>query len=184
MIASALKQFKYNKQLADKAIAQVAVDALFHRFHEDDNSIVMIIQHLSGNMKSRWTNIFTEDGEKRNRDRDAEFEEIIQTKEDALQAWESGWKVLFDTMSTLETSDLERIIYIRNEGIKVSDAIIRQLCHYSYHVGQIVYKCKQSKGDNWKTLSIPRNESAKYNFKKFEQIKEEKDYLDSLLDEN
>ena len=184
MLSASVKQFKYYKQLAEKSMAQIEVNALFHRLHADDNSIVMIIQHLSGNMKSRWTNIFTEDGEKEWRNRDAEFEEIIVTKEDALQVWESGWTRLFETLDSLTTSDLDRIIYIRNEGIKVSDAIIRQLCHYSYHIGQIVYKCKQVSNGDWKTLSIAKNESEKYNFKKFEKIKEEKDYLDSLLDES
>lgn len=184
MLTSSIKQFKYYKQLADKSIAQIESEALFHRLHEDDNSIVMIIQHLSGNMKSRWTNIFTEDGEKEWRNRDSEFEELIQTKEKAMEVWESGWFTLFETLDSLTTSDLDRIIYIRNEGIKVSNAIIRQLCHYSYHVGQIVYKCKQLSKGEWKTLSIARNASASYNFKKFDQIKEEKDYLDSLLDES
>lgn len=184
MLISAIKQFRYYKQLADKSISQCGEGAMHDKFHDDDNSIAMIIQHLSGNMKSRWTNIFTEDGEKSSRNRDAEFEDAFQTTDEINIMWESGWEILFDTLNSLDESDLDRVIYIRNEGIKVSDAIIRQLCHYSYHVGQIVYKCKQlSKGD-WKTLSIAKNDSVKYNFKKFEQIKEEKDYLDSLLDES
>jgi len=184
MLASSIKQFKYYKQLGDKSMSQISEDAIFHKLHDDDNSIAMVIQHLSGNMKSRWTNIFTEDGEKEWRNRDAELEEVIKTKAEALEIWESGWKTLFETLESLSESDLDSMIYIRNEEIKVSDAIIRQLCHYSYHVGQIVYKCKQLSVGEWKTLSIARNESAKYNFKKFEQIKGEKDYLDSLLEES
>jgi len=97
--------------------------------------------------------------------------------------WESGWKILFDTLGSLQESDLDRIIYIRNEGMTVSDAILRQMCHYSYHCGQIVFKCKQLAEENWISLSIPKNKSADYNFKKFDQIRKEKHYLDSLLEE-
>ncbi len=184
MITSSIKHLKHYKHLADKSISQVSAEDIFHRLHNDDNSIAMIIQHMSGNMKSRWTNIFTEDGEKEWRNRDAEFEEIIKTRDEVLNEWESGWKILFETLESLTDSDLIRSIYIRNEGITVADAIIRQLCHYSYHIGQIVYKCKQCSNGEWKTLSIAQNHSVRYNFKKFEQIKAEKDYLDSLMDDS
>lgn len=183
MLASSIKQFKYYKLLADKAMAQVSTAYLFEKLHEADNSIAMIIQHLAGNMKSRWTNIFTEDGEKAWRNRDAEFEEELKSKEALLEIWQIGWDTLFQTLGSLSEDDLSRIIYIRNEGMTVSDAIIRQLCHYSYHVGQIVYKCKQSREHAWQSLSIPKNNSAAYNFKKFDQIKEQKHFLDNLLEE-
>lgn len=183
MLSSSIKQFRYYKQLADKAMGQAADSGLFHRFHDDDNSIAMIVQHLSGNMISRWTNIFTEDGEKTWRNRDQEFEEVLKDKTELTQVWEAGWKVLFETLESLEENDLSKVIYIRNEGMSVSDAIIRQLCHYSYHCGQIVYKCKQLTSGNWQSLSIPKKGSDQYNFKKFEQIKAEKHFLDSLLDE-
>lgn len=184
MLSSSIKQFKYYKQLADKAMDQVASPALFHRFHEDDNSIAMIVQHLAGNMQSRWTNIFTEDGEKSWRKRDSEFELIIQNIDELKQIWESGWSVLFDTLGSLKDEDLNRILYIRNEGMTVIDAILRQLCHYSYHCGQIVYKCKQQNNGTWTSLSIPKLASNSYNFKKFEQVKEQKHFLDSLQDES
>jgi hypothetical protein len=183
MITSSIKQFKYYKQLADKALAQIQPDQLCHRYHEDDNSIAIIIQHMSGNMKSRWTNIFTEDGEKMWRKRDEEFEPITTNVEEIFQLWNDGWQVLFQTLEHLSDSDLDRIIYVRNEGMTVSDAILRQLCHYSYHCGQIVYKCKQLSGDHWQTLSIAKNQSEVYNFKKFEQIAEQKHFLDSLLEQ-
>jgi uncharacterized damage-inducible protein DinB len=183
MLSSSIKQFKYYKQLADKAMAQIQSEQVTHRFHENDNSIAIIISHMSGNMKSRWTNIFTEDGEKSWRNRDQEFEPKLSQISDILSQWEEGWKVLFDTLGSITENDLNRTIYIRNEGMSVSDAILRQLCHYSYHCGQIVYKCKQLAGDHWDTLSIAKNQSEAYNFKKFEQIAEQKHFLDSLLDQ-
>ena len=183
MLVSAIKQFTYYKQLADKAINQIQEEGLFHQFHDNDNSIAIIMKHMAGNMKSRWTNIFTEDGEKPWRNRDSEFESSLKTRKECIDLWESGWKILFDTLGSLQESDLDRIIYIRNEGMTVTDAILRQMCHYSYHCGQIVFKCKQLAEENWISLSIPKNKSADYNFKKFDQIREEKHYLDSLLEE-
>lgn len=183
MLSTSIKQFKYYKQLADKSMAQVEANSLFHTFHHDDNSIAVVIQHLSGNMKSRWTNIFTEDGEKPWRNRDSEFEPFIASKAELMEIWEAGWMVLFQALDSVSAHDLSRIIYIRNEGMTLEDAILRQLCHYSYHCGQIVYKCKQLSEGNWESLSIPKNESADYNFKKFEEIKAQKHFLDSLLEE-
>lgn len=183
MLSSSIKQFRYYKQLTDQAIAQISTEQLEHRFHESDNSIVIIMQHMAGNMKSRWTNILTEDGEKKWRNRDQEFEPSTTNTKDVLHQWEEGWKVLFDTLQSISENELDRIIYIRNEGMTVSDAILRQLCHYSYHCGQIVYKCKQLIGDDWQTLSIAKNQSEAYNFKKFEQIAEQKHFLDSLLEQ-
>jgi len=182
MLVSSIKQFKYYKQLAEKAMAQVEPSVLFDKFHDNDNSIAMVIQHLSGNMFSRWTNIFSEDGEKPWRKRDEEFEVVIQEIDQLQNVWNSGWDQLFTTLQSLNEDDLQKIIYIRNEGMTVEDAIIRQLCHYSYHCGQIVYKCKQT-SENWQSLSIPKTGSTAYNFKKFEQIKEQRHFLDSLLDQ-
>ena len=182
MLESSIKQFKYYKQLAEKAIAQVEISVLFDQLHEDDNSVAMIVQHLSGNMLSRWTNIFTEDGEKPWRNRDREFEVNIQDIEQLSEVWKKGWDQLFDTLDRLDENDLQKTIYIRNEGMTVEDAIIRQLCHYSYHCGQIVYKCKQN-NTHWQSLSVPKNGSVNYNFKKFDQIKAQKHFLDSLLDD-
>jgi hypothetical protein len=180
MLTSSIKQFNYYKQLAEKAMSQVDDGSLFNRLHGDDNSIAIIVQHLAGNMQSRWSNIFTEDGEKSWRKRDKEFEQFIQTRTQLTDVWENGWKVLFDTLNSVTASDLGRTIYIRNEGLTVSDAIIRQLCHYSYHCGQIVYKCRQISGGNWKSLSIPKKESVVFNSNKFGIKKGENNYLDGL----
>lgn len=183
MLSSSIKQFKYYKQLADKAMAQLGDhDMYFHQQNAEDNSIAVIIQHMVGNMKSRWTNIFTEDGEKPWRNRDAEFEPGIKDTKELIERWQEGWKILFDTLQTLKDTDLDKTVFIRNEGLLVSDAIIRQLCHYSYHCGQIVSKCKQLKGSTWEYLSIPRNQSKEYNLKKFSAEKQSKHFLDELLD--
>lgn len=183
MLVSSIKQFKYYKQLADKAMDQLPDESmLLKQLNKEDNSIAIIIQHMAGNMKSRWTNIFTEDGEKEWRNRDAEFESIEIGKDTLIKMWEDGWRILFDTLQSLSEDDLEKIIYIRNEGLTVSDAIIRQLCHYSYHCGQIVSKCKLLSDGKWQSLSIPRNKSIDYNQKKFSQEKKVKHFLDDMLD--
>jgi len=182
ILSSSIKQFRYYKQLVDKSLEQVSDEVLTHKYHDDDNSIAMIIQHLAGNMASRWTNIFEEDGEKTWRERDKEFVPHIFTRSSILEEWERGWQILFNTLESLSNDDLGRIIYIRNEGMTVSDAILRQLCHYSYHCGQIVYKCKQNREREWHSLSIAKNKSASYNFKKFEEIQAEKHFLDDMLD--
>lgn len=183
MIAIVISFFRYYKQLAEKAMLQIDDATLFHQYHEEDNSIGIIVQHMVGNMKSRWTNIFTEDGEKPWRDRDIEFISTITERESLLITWEEGWKVLFETLDGLTEEDLSLTLKIRNENITIAEAIIRQLCHYSYHCGQIVYKCKQTSAGSWTSLSIPKNESKSYNFKKFEQISKEKKFLDSLFEE-
>lgn len=181
ILDTSVKLFKYYKQLVDKSLSQVDDEVLVHRFHDDDNSIAMIIQHLAGNMASRWSNIFEEDGEKPWRNRDKEFVPHLFTRTEIMEEWERGWRILFDTLITLSEEDLQRVIYIRKEGLTVEDAILRQLCHYSYHCGQIVYKCKQN-SSTWSSLSIPKDKSDVYNTKKFEQIEEEKHFFDDLLD--
>lgn len=183
MLSTSLLQFKYYRQLGFKAMEQVDEDCLFLVNGGHNNSIAMIIQHLSGNMISRWTNIFTEDGEKPWRDRDKEFEVVIHDRTTLLKVWDEGWQCLFDSLAALNASDLDRIIYIRNEGMTVSDAILRQLCHYSYHVGQIVLLSKQYVKGEWKSLSIPKNASQGYNQQKFDQIKAQKHFLNSLLED-
>src|SRR6478735_9388866 len=136
---SNLRLFHYYKGLGEKAIGQISDEGLFHQYNEDSNSIAIIVQHLWGNMLSRWTNFLTEDGEKPWRERDAEFEAQVKTRDVLMQRWEEGWKCLFDALESLTEGDLERTIYIRNEGHSVVDAICRQVAHYAYHVGQIVF---------------------------------------------
>lgn len=181
MITSSIKQFTYYKQLGTEAMNQVEEEGLFDRISDSENSIAMIVQHLAANMKSRWTNIFEEDGEKAWRDRDMEFEPILTTKSECIALWVEGWETLFETLASLKEEDLLRIIYIRNQGLTVQDAILRQLCHYSYHVGQMVYKAKEIKLESWKSLSIPKNQSKQYNAIKFDKQKEVKHFLDDLI---
>jgi hypothetical protein len=177
-IENALKQFEYYKSLGTKTIDVLTLDELNFKPSKESNSITIIIQHLSGNMLSRWTDFLTTDGEKSWRNRDAEFEDNVFTKEEILAIWNKGWDCLMDTLHTLKEEDLSTIIYIRNMGQTVQDAINRQLCHYSYHVGQIVFLGKLIKDINWTSLSIPKNSSASYNKEKFEKDKSIKHFND------
>lgn len=158
-----IKRFQYYKELGDKTFAQLSDEQLFWQYNEESNSIAVIVQHLSGNMLSRWTNFLTEDGEKDWRNRDSEFENNFKTKEEVLEFWEKGWKCLFDALNQLDEQNLNYPIYIRGEKHTVLDAVLRQLAHYPYHIGQIVYVAKMMKNDDWKTLSIARNKSDDFN---------------------
>ena len=177
-LESVKKQFLYYKKLADQSIQQVDDVQLFFSPNENSNSISVIIQHMAGNMISRWTDFLTTDGEKPWRNRDAEFENTITNKNDLLVFWEKGWLVFLNTLNSLTEKDLEKIIYIRNEGHAVMEAINRQLAHYSYHVGQIVFMAKLVKQTEWNSLSIPKNKSAEYNANKFSQEKQRKHFTD------
>jgi hypothetical protein len=163
--------FRYYKDLADQSIAQVDEGLLFQQTNNDSNSIALIVQHMAGNMLSRWTDFLTSDGEKEWRNRDAEFELQITEKSALMAQWEKGWACLFSALNQLSADDLNKIVYIRNEGHTVMDAILRQLAHYPYHVGQIVYASKQLSTVEWKSLSIPRNKSGDFNVLKFSNEK-------------
>lgn len=180
-LKSAERQFLYYKSLADKSIERLTDEQLFWMPNLDSNSVVMIVKHMWGNMLSRWTNFLTEDGEKEWRQRDAEFENNINGRTELLQKWEEGWKCVFDALSSITDDDLDRIIYIRNEGHTVMEAVNRQIAHYSYHVGQIVYIAKICKGESWESLSIPRNKSNDYNNQKFSQEKQNRHFTDEWL---
>jgi Protein of unknown function (DUF1572) len=168
---SSIKQLEYYKLLGEKTFDQVSEDTLFKQFSDESNSITMIVQHLCGNMLSRWTDFLTMDGEKETRNRDSEFEQIIQSKVEMLEIWNKGWNCCLGTLSSLKESDLDTIIYIRNMGCTVMEAIQRQLCHYPYHIGQIVYIGKMSANKDWKSLSIPKGDSKSYNAERFEKPK-------------
>ncbi len=159
------RRFKNYKDLGDKTFAQLNNDADFHyQPNEASNSIAVIIQHMSGNMLSRWTNILTEDGEKTWRKRDEEFGVFSeQTKTQLVEKWEAGWNCLFAALASFTEDDLLKTIYIRKEGLTLIDAINRQLAHYPYHVGQIVYIGRMLKNSNWQSLSIVKNGSEAYN---------------------
>ena len=179
-LTSTIKQFEYYKNLGDKTLNQLIDDQVFWSASEGGNSIAILVKHLSGNMKSRWTNFLTEDGEKEWRNRDDEFENSFKTKEEVIAYWENGWHCLFTTLKMLKSHNLEDIIYIRNHGHTVTEAINRQLCHYSYHVGQIVFLAKIMLGNDWKTLSIAKNASKNYNAEKFNKDKTRKHFTEDL----
>jgi len=180
-LESIRKQFLYYKTLADKAMAQLEPEQLFQASNEDTNSIAIIVKHLHGNMMSRWTDFLTSDGEKEWRNRDDEFENAYADKETLLQQWEEGWACLFNTLNSLTPENMTDIIYIRNEGHTVVEAINRQLAHYPYHVGQIVFYAKMLKSGAWDSLSIPKNKSGEYNQGKFAEEKGKRNFIDSEL---
>ena len=180
-LVSVKRLFLYYKTLGEKAIDQLETEQLFVAVNEDTNSIAVIVQHLSGNMLSRWTDFLTTDGEKEWRNRDGEFEDVIRTKEELLKTWDKGWNCLFNTINNLTPDQLSEIIYIRNEGHTVSDAINRQLAHYPYHIGQMVFYAKMLKRGDWDSLSIPKNKSGDYNTGKFSQEKSIRNFTDDEL---
>jgi hypothetical protein len=177
---SVLKQFKYYKSLGDKTIAQLNEEELKKEFVQDSNSIAIIIKHLAGNMLSRWTNFLTEDGEKDWRQRDDEFTDTLETKAEINSIWNKGWECLFQALEPLGEDDLEKIIYIRNHGHTVTEAINRQTMHYAYHIGQIVFLGKLLKGENWQSLSIPKGKSRAYNQVKFSKDKTRRHFTEDL----
>ncbi|AZA73259.1 DUF1572 domain-containing protein [Chryseobacterium indoltheticum] len=158
-----IKRFQYYKMLGDKSFEQLSDEQIFWQFNQESNSIAIIVKHVAGNMLSRWTNFLTEDGEKPWRNRDEEFVNTFQSKAEVLDYWEKGWKCLFEALSQINDQNLYSTIYIRNEGHSVIDAVFRQLAHYPYHIGQIVFIAKMMKNDDWKTLSIARNKSQDFN---------------------
>jgi hypothetical protein len=180
-LESVKKQFLYYKMLGEKAIAQLEPEQLFVTLNEDTNSIATIVKHVSGNMLSRWTDFLTSDGEKEWRNRDSEFENDLQSKEEVLLIWNKGWDCLLNALNSLNPEQLSDIIYIRNEGHTVIEAINRQLAHYPYHIGQIVFYAKQLKKGDWDSLSIPKNKSGNYNAEKFAKEKEIKNFTDDEL---
>ena len=163
-IQLSIREFKRMKGLADSAFAQVTPEQFFATPSVDDNSIAVIVKHLGGNLLSRWTDFLNTDGEKPSRNRDAEFEiSVTDTQQLLIGQWESGWAALFSALEPLTDADLERTVTIRGEPLSVLHAIHRQLTHYSYHVGQIVYVAKHYAASSWRSLSIPRGKSAQFN---------------------
>lgn len=180
-LQSAIKQFEYYKLLGEKAIEQLTDEKLFWQYNAESNSIAIIIKHLWGNMLSRWTDLMTTDGEKEWRNRDAEFENDTETKEALLAKWNGGWQCLLNALNQLTEHDLQKVIYIRNQGHTVLEAINRQLAHYPYHIGQIIYIAKMISDSDWKTLSIPKGNSASFNIEKFSAPKSRQHFTDEVL---
>ena len=160
----AVKALRAYKKLAEKAIAQLHDDEFFVTLDEESNSVAVVMTHMAGNMLSRWTDFLVSDGEKPNRNRDMEFVIDAQTsKDDVLAYWERGWKCVFDAVEPLTPEDFEKTVLIRGEAHTIVQAINRQLMHYAYHIGQIVFLAKHFRSAEWKSLSIPRNRSAEFN---------------------
>jgi len=183
-ISSVLAQFNYYKSLGDKTLERLSEEQLHWQPGAGSNTIATLVKHLSGNMHSRWTDFLISDGEKAARDREGEFTESAVDKEVTLQQWEAGWKVLFQALAeveTLDTASLEQVVYIRNMGHTVTEAINRQLCHYSYHVGQIVFIGRMLLGDKWESLSIPKGGSGSYNKKSFAKGKRKEHFTEEWM---
>jgi uncharacterized damage-inducible protein DinB len=162
-LRDSLTMFRYYKKLADRAMEQVRDEDLFAFLDAESNSIAVIAKHMAGNMRSRWTDFLTSDGEKPTRDRDSEFVDPPRTRTALNEMWEGGWACLFAALEPLTDADLERRVTIRGEAHSVMQAINRQVAHYSYHVGQIVLLARHYAGEGWVSLSVPRNKSVEFN---------------------
>ncbi|MEM7382080.1 MAG: DUF1572 family protein [Bacteroidota bacterium] len=162
-------QFEFNryKTLGDKTFAQLDEEDIRRRWEQEDNSIAVIVKHISGNMLSRWTNFLAEDGEKTWRNRESEFEDTFLSKADMIKAWERGWECLFEALNSINQDNFQTKVYIRGEAHSIPQAIHRQLGHYAYHIGQIVFLGKMIKGSEWDSLSIPKGGSEDFNKKMF-----------------
>ncbi len=164
-LEDSLAVLRYYKKLAERAMEQVADEQLFTVLDDEANSIAIIVKHITGNMRSRWTDFLTTDGEKPDRNRDSEFVDPPATREALMAEWEDGWARLFAALEPLTEADLARTVTIRGEAHSVMQAINRQLAHYPHHVGQIVLLAKHFACDHWQSLSVPRNKSADFNQK-------------------
>ena|SRR5207248_413123 len=164
-IEDSLSLFHYYKKLAEGAMQQVSDKELFISLDEEMNSIAIVVKHMAGNMRSRWTDFLTSDGEKPDRNRDTEFIAPPATRNELMRLWDEGWGRVFQALEPLSDADLERKVFIRGEPHSVMQAINRQIAHYSYHCGQIVFLAKHFKGSEWKSLTVPRNKSAEFNAK-------------------
>jgi uncharacterized damage-inducible protein DinB len=180
-LSSARKQFAYYKLLGEQALSQVSDEQLHWQPSAESNSLATIVKHLSGNMLSRWTDFLTTDGEKPWRTREAEFDNDLGSRAAVLAAWEAGWQCLFAALDGLDEADLGRTIYIRHQGHSVAEAINRQLAHYPYHVGQLVFIARLAAGAAWQSLSIPRGNSAAYNAEKFARPPHREHFTDEKL---
>lgn len=162
-LQTAIRRMKYYKDLGDKTFEQLNEWDFHYQPNEVSNSIAVIIQHMTGNMLSRWTNFLEEDGEKEWRQRDDEFEVHDYNKQQLLELWEKGWTCFLGALESLKKKDLKKTVYIRKEPLSVIDAINRQLAHYPYHIGQLIYIARIIRNKNWKNLSIPKGQSQQYN---------------------
>ncbi len=161
-LQDSLDLFRYYKKLGERAMAQTPDEGLFASLDPESNSIAIIVKHMAGNMRSRWTDFLTSDGEKADRNRDTEFENPPRTREEVMALWEKGWALIFAALEPLTDADLARSVPIRGEPHSVTQAIHRQMAHYAYHVGQIVYMARHYAGEGWQSLSVPRGKSTQF----------------------
>lgn len=175
------KQFEYYQMLADKTVGLLSQEELNWKYNIESNSIAMIMRHITGNLLSRFTNFFSEDGEKTWRDRDNEFADGIYDKNEIITNWTKGWTVLFEVLEGITEENIHAVVKIRNQDHTVGEALYRQLAHYPYHIGQIVFLGKLIKNTEWESLSIPRNKSQAYNTEKFNQANTDTHFTDDYL---
>ncbi len=180
-LESIIKQFEYYKMLGESTFDQLTEEQLFIKTNSENNSIAIIVKHLSGNMLSRWTDFLKSDGEKEWRNRDTEFVNNISTKHELLILWNEGWECFFNALKSINETNLLETIYIRNQGHTIVEAINRQLAHYPYHIGQIVFIGKLFCNEKWKSLSIPKGSSENYNDLKFSEGKNKHHFTDEFL---
>lgn len=162
-LAETIETFRSYKKLAERAFEQVSDDEFFVLIDAESNSLAMIAKHIGGNLRSRWADFLTSDGEKANRDRDSEFVAENDTRESLMTVWETGWQTLFETLDSLQTDDLGKTVKIRTEDFTVTKAVTRSLTHIVYHVGQIAFLAKHLRSNDWKTLSVPRGKTNEFN---------------------
>lgn len=179
-LRSAKKQFEYYKVLGEKTFDQLKEAEFFWQYTPESNSIAIIVNHLCGNMKSRWTNFLTTDGEKEWRNRDLEFDHVIKTKEELLARWNEGWNCLFTALDSVNRDNFDTKVYIRNQAHTIVEAIQRQMAHYAYHIGQIVYIGRMIRGSNWECLSVPKGKSDAFNRKKISRGKHGGHFTDDI----
>lgn len=180
-LSSVRKQFQYYKALGERTMAQLSDEELFWQYNPESNSIAIIVKHLWGNMRSRWTDFLTADGEKEWRDREGEFESDLRDRKELMEKWEAGWASLFDALNSITTDNFDQLVYIRNQGHTIVEAVNRQLAHYAYHVGQMAYVGRMIKGTEWESLSIPKGQSKEFNADKFSQPKKRGHFTDGYL---
>ena len=177
---SVKKQFEYYKVLGEKTFAQLQEEDLFWQYNEETNSIAIIVNHHSGNMKSRWTDFLTTDGEKEWRNRDLEFDSVIKSKTELVQKWNDVWTCLFEALNSINESNFDCEILIRSQTHSIIEAVNRQMMHYAYHIGQIIFIGRIIKRETWKSLSIPKGQSNEFNMMKFAKGKHSGHFTDEL----
>lgn len=183
-LESALQQFKYYKVLGDRTFAQLTEEQIFWQYNEESNSIAVMVKHLWGNMLSRWTDFLTSDGEKEWRNRDGEFEADVKSMDEMIAKWEAGWECLFQALDSVNEDNFHDLVYIRNQGHTIVEAVNRQLAHYAYHIGQIVYVARMMVGKDFTSLSIPKGGSKAFNEAKFAKAKRKEHFTTEFLEED